>query len=43
MCCIVKCCNCHVILAVDMAAVDMASVACQGLHGVCVCGWINGN
>ena len=35
MCCIVKCCNCHVILL----AVDMAGVACrmQGLHGVCVC------
>ena len=32
MCCIVKCCNCHVILAVDMAG-----VACRGLHGVCVC------
>ena len=30
MCCIVKCCNCHILLAVDMAG-----VACQGL--VCVC------
>ena len=32
MCCIVKCCNCHILLAVDMAG-----VACQGLGGVCVC------
>ena len=32
MCCIVKCCNCHILLAVDMAG-----VACQGLIGVCVC------
>ena len=31
MCCIVKCCNCHILLAVDMAG-----VARQGL-GVCVC------
>ena len=31
MCCIVKCCNCHILLAVDMAG-----VACQGLGG-CVC------
>ena len=30
MYCIVKCCNCHILLAVDMAG-----VACQGL--VCVC------
>ena len=30
MCCIVKCCNCHILLAVDMAG-----VACQEL--VCVC------
>ena len=30
MCCIVKCCNCHILLAVDMAG-----VACQGL--LCVC------
>ena len=30
MCCIVKCCNCHILLPVDMAG-----VACQGL--VCVC------
>ena len=30
MCCIVKCCNCHFILARDMAG-----VACRGL--VCVC------
>ena len=29
MCCIVKCCNCHI--------VDMADVACQGLVCVCVC------
>ena len=32
MCCIVKCCNCHILLAVDMAG-----VACQGLVCVCVC------
>ena len=31
MCCIVKCCNCHIILAVDIAG-----VACQGFC-VCVC------
>ena len=31
MCCIVKCCNCHILLAVDMAG-----VACQGFC-VCVC------
>ena len=41
MCCNVKYCNCHVILAVDMAG-----VACRGLHVVCVCmcacGWRNG-
>ena len=30
MCCIVKCCNCHILLAVDMAGVEF-----QGL--VCVC------
>ena len=30
MCCIVKCCNYHI-----LSAVDMAGVACQGL--VCVC------
>ena len=29
MCCIVKCCNCHILLAVDMAG-----VACQGLAHV---------
>ena len=34
MCCIVKCCNCHFILARDMAG-----VACWGL--VCLCGWKN--
>ena len=34
MCCIVKCCNCHILLDVD---VDMAGVACQGLVCVCVC------
>ena len=28
-----KCCNCNVVLAVDIAG-----VTCQGLHGVCVCG-----
>ena len=32
MCCIVKYCNCHILLAVDMAG-----VACQGLVCVCVC------
>ena len=32
MCCIVKCCNCYILLAVDMAG-----VACQGLVGGCVC------
>ena len=34
MCCIVKCCNCHILLAVDMAG-----VACQGLGGGggCMC------
>ena len=32
MCCIVKCCNCHILLAMDMAG-----VACQGLVCVCVC------
>ena len=32
VCCIVKCCNCHILLAVDMAG-----VACQGLVCVCVC------
>ena len=32
MCCIVKCCNCHILLAVDMAG-----VACQGLVCACVC------
>ena len=32
MCCIVNCCNCHILLAVDMAG-----VACQGLVCVCVC------
>ena len=32
MCCIVKCCNCHILLAVDIAG-----VACQGLVCVCVC------
>ena len=32
MCCIVKCCNCHILLAVDMAG-----VACQGLVCMCVC------
>ena len=32
MCCIVKCWNCHILLAVDMA-----DVACQGLVCVCVC------
>ena len=32
MCCIVKCCKCHILLAVDMAG-----VACQGLVCVCVC------
>ena len=32
MCCIVKCCNCHILLAVDMAG-----EACQGLVCVCVC------
>ena len=38
MCCIVKCCNCHILLAVDMAG-----VACQGLVCVCVCEvWKNG-
>ena len=31
MCRIVKCCNCHILLAVDMAGVE-----CQG--SVCVCG-----
>ena len=31
MCCIVKCCNCHILLAVDMAGV--AFDVC-----VCVCG-----
>ena len=31
MCCIVKCCNCHFILAGYMA------VACRGLVCVCVC------
>ena len=30
VCCIVKCCNCHILLAVDMAG-----VAYQGL--VCLC------
>ena len=34
MCCIVKCCNCHILLAVDMAGVAW---------GVCVYrGWKNG-
>ena len=39
MCCIVKCCNSHILLAVDMAG-----VACRGLVCVCVCvcGWKNG-
>ena len=45
MCCIVKCCNCHILLAVDMAG-----VACYELVCVCVCvcvcererGWKNG-
>ena len=32
MCCIVNCCNCHILLAVDIAG-----VACQGLVCVCVC------
>ena len=32
MCCIVKCCNCHILLAVDMAG-----VAYQGLVCLCVC------
>ena len=32
MCCIVKCCNCHILLALDMAG-----VACQGLVCVCAC------
>ena len=32
MCCIVKCWNCHILLAVDMAG-----VACQGLVCMCVC------
>ena len=32
MCCVVKCCNCHFILAGDMAG-----VACRGLVCVCVC------
>ena len=32
MCCIVKCCNFHILLAVDMAG-----VAYQGLVCVCVC------
>ena len=31
MCCIVKCCNCHILLAVDMTG-----VACQGLECVCM-------
>ena len=42
MCCIVKCCNSHILLAVDMAG-----VACQGLGGgggggggVCVCVYV---
>ena len=39
MCCIVKYCNWHIILAVDMAG-----VACRRLVCVCmrVCGWKNG-
>ena len=40
MCCIVKCCNCHILLAVDMAG-----VAWQGLVCLCVCvevGKLNG-
>ena len=34
-----NCCNCHILLAVDMAG-----VACQGLVSLCVCvrGWKNG-
>ena len=32
MCCIVKCCNCRILLAVDMAG-----VAYQGLVCLCVC------
>ena len=32
MCCIVKCCNCHV-----LSAGDMAGVTCQGLVYMCVC------
>ena len=32
MCCIVKCCNCHILLALDMAAwCGMPGI------GVCVC------
>ena len=36
MCCIVKCCNCHVILAVDMAGVACRELVCVRVC-VCVC------
>ena len=38
MCCIVKCCNCHVILAMDMAGVAYQGLVCVCM---CVCGWKN--
>ena len=35
MCCIVKCCNCHILLAVDMTG-----VTCRGLVCMCVCVYV---
>ena len=37
MCCIVKCCNCHILLAVDMAG-----VACRGLVYQMLCAFFTG-
>ena len=31
MCCIVKCCNCHILLAVDMAGVEFQGLVCVGV------------
>ena len=36
MCCIVKCCNCHILLAVDMAGVACQGLVCVYIY-VCVC------
>ena len=38
MCCIVKCCNCHILLAVDMAARDWCVCVCVCRYEWCLDG-----